>query len=379
VPHTLATHRYLILAESYFGPLTSKTANSAIRYLPERIVAVLDSTQAGRTVHDVLGFGGAIPVVGTIEEGLRDDPTALLVGIAPQGGQLPDSWRGVLAAAITAGLDVVSGLHFYLGDDPELAALADRAGVEIHDLRKPPEGLPVAHGLARDVEPLTVLTVGTDCNIGKMTAALQVRNALRERGARVGFAATGQTGILIEGWGIAVDSVVADFIAGAAERLVLQACDGNDIVLVEGQGSLVHPGYSGVTMGLVHGTLPDAMILCHLPSRTHPYGGNGAYSWMPLPPVPDAIRLCEAVVEPLKPSRVIAVSLNTWDLTDAQARDAIARTQDETGLPATDPVRFDPAPLVDAVLGEQARKVERRKAGRGGRGVGPAADAIAGG
>jgi uncharacterized NAD-dependent epimerase/dehydratase family protein len=360
VPHTLATHRYLILAESHFGPLTSKTANSAIRYLPERIVAVLDSTQAGRSVQDVLGFGGAIRVVGTIEEGLRGAPTALLVGIAPQGGQLPDSWRGVLAAAIAAGLDVVSGLHFYLGDDPELAALAERAGVEIHDLRKPPPGLPVAHGLARNVEPLTVLTVGTDCNIGKMTAALQVRNALRARGARVGFAATGQTGILIEGWGIAVDSVVADFIAGAAERLVLQACDGNDIVLVEGQGSLVHPGYSGVTMGLVHGTLPDAMILCHLPSRIHPYGGNGAYSWMPLPPVPDAIRLCEAVVEPLKPSRVIAVSLNTWDLTDAQARDAIARTQDETGLPATDPVRFDPAPLVDAVLAEQARKVERR-------------------
>jgi uncharacterized NAD-dependent epimerase/dehydratase family protein len=139
-------------------------------------------------------------------------------------------------------------------------------------------------------------------------------------------------------------------------------------VLVEGQGSLVHPGYSGVTMGLLHGTLPDAMILCHLPSRTFPYGGNGAYSWMPLPGAPDAIRLCEAVVEPLKPSRVIAVSLNTWDLTDAQARDAVARTEDETGLPATDPVRFDPAPLVDAVLAEQARKAERRKGGGGGSG-----------
>jgi uncharacterized NAD-dependent epimerase/dehydratase family protein len=316
-------------------------------------------------VQDVRGFGGAIPVVGTIEEGLRGGPTALLVGIAPQGGQLPEAWRDVLAQAIAAGLDVVSGLHFYLGDDPELAALAERAGVRIQDLRKPPPGLPVAHGLARDVEPLTVLTVGTDCNIGKMTGALQVRNALRERGARVGFAATGQTGILIEGWGIAVDSVVADFIAGAAERLVLQACHGNDIVLVEGQGSLVHPGYSGVTMGLLHGTLPDAMILCHLPSRTYPYGGDGAYSWMPLPGPADAIRLCEAVVEPLKPSRVIAVSLNTWDLTDAQARDAVARTEDETGLPATDPVRFDPAPLVDAVLAEQARKVERR-GGSGG-------------
>ncbi|HEX8360000.1 MAG TPA: DUF1611 domain-containing protein [Longimicrobium sp.] len=351
MPETLATHRYLILAEGHFGPLTSKTANSAIRYLPERVLAVLDSAQAGRTVQDVLGFGGAIPVVGTLEEGLRGGPTALLVGIAPQGGQLPAAWRAVLAAAMAAGLDLVSGLHFHLGDDPELASLAGRAGVQIHDLRRPPADLPVSHGRARDVDALTVLTVGTDCNIGKMTAALQVRDALRARGTRVGFAATGQTGILIEGWGIAVDAVVADFIAGAAERLVLQAAEGNDIVLVEGQGSLVHPGYSGVTMGLLHGTLPDAMILCGLPSRTSPYGGNGAYSWMKLPSLSDTIRLCEATVAPLKPSRVIAVSLNTWDLSDAEARDAISRAEDETGLPATDPVRFDPAPLVDAVLG----------------------------
>lgn len=356
MPHTLATHRYIILAEGHFGPLTSKTANSAIRYLPDRVLAVLDSTRAGGTVRDVLGFGGDIPVLATLDEGLRHEPTALLVGIAPQGGQLPAEWRSVLVAAMRAGLELVSGLHFYLGDDAELAAVAAECGVRIHDLRKPPESLPVSQGKARALDALSVLTVGTDCNIGKMTAALQVRDALRARGARVGFAATGQTGILIEGWGIAVDSVVADFIGGAAEQLVLQAARDNDIVLVEGQGSLVHPGYSGVTMGLLHGSLPDAMILCHLPSRTFPYGGNGAYSWMPLPGVPDTIRLCEAAVAPLKPSRVIAVSLNTWDLTDAQARDAVARTEDETGLPATDPVRFDPAPLVDAVLAARAAK-----------------------
>jgi uncharacterized NAD-dependent epimerase/dehydratase family protein len=344
------------MAEGNFGPLTSKTANSAVRYLPERIAAVLDSAHAGGTAQEVVGFGGAIPVVGSLEEGLAHAPTALLLGIAPQGGQLPESWRPVLAAAMGAGLDLVSGLHFHLGDDPELAELARRAGVRIHDLRRPPEGLPVSRGRARDVEALTVLTVGTDCNIGKMTAALQVRDALRARGTRVGFAATGQTGILIEGRGIAVDAVVADFISGAAERLVLESAPGNEVVLVEGQGSLVHPGYSGVTLGLLHGTLPDAMILCHLPSRAHPYGGNGAYTWMPLPGAADAIRLCEAMVAPLKPSRVIAVALNTWDLSDAEARDAIARTQDETGLPATDPVRFDPAPLADAVLAARARK-----------------------
>lgn len=354
--HTLSTHRYLVLAESSFGPLTSKTANSAIRYLPDRIVAVLDTVTAGRTVNDVLGFGGGIPVVGTLEAGLAGRPTALLVGIAPQGGQLPEAWRPVLLQAIGAGLEIVSGLHFYLGDDAELAERAAARGVAILDLRKPPDDLPVSHGKARLIEALTVLTVGTDCNIGKMTAALQIRDALRARGTRVGFAATGQTGILIEGRGIAVDSVVSDFIAGASERLVLEAAEGNDVVLVEGQGSLTHPGYSGVTMGLLHGSLPDAMILCHMPSRTSPYGGNGAYNWMPLTSVADTIRLNEAALAPLRPAKVIGVSLNTWDLSDAEALDAVRRLEDETGLPVTDPVRYDPAPLVDAVLAAGERK-----------------------
>jgi uncharacterized NAD-dependent epimerase/dehydratase family protein len=189
-----------------------------------------------------------------------------------------------------------------------------------------------------------------------MTAALQVRDSLVRRGTKVGFAATGQTGILIEGWGIAVDAVVADFIGGAAERLVLQAAQGNEVVLVEGQGSLVHPGYSGVTLGLLHGSMPDAMILCHQPSRQCPYGGGGVYSWMDLPTVPEMIRICEGAIAPLRQSKVIGICLNTWDLSDADARDAIARIGDETGLPATDPVRFDPAPLADAI--EAAREAK---------------------
>jgi uncharacterized NAD-dependent epimerase/dehydratase family protein len=363
-PHDgLKEYRYLILAEGHFGPLTSKTANSAIRYLPERVAGVLDSRHAGRTVGEVLGFGGGIPVLASLEEGLGRGATALLVGIAPQGGRLPEEWRPVLRGAMEAGLHVVSGLHVHLSDDPELARVAAEHGVRIHDLRKPPAEIPVSRGRAREVEALVVHTVGTDCNIGKMTAALQLRDALRGRGTRVGFAATGQTGILIEGWGIAVDAVVADFIGGAAEHLVLAAAPGNDVVLVEGQGSLVHPGYSGVTLGLLHGSMPDAMILCHQPSRTCPYGGNGAYTWMRLPSVSEMIRLNEQAIAPLRESRVIGVSLNTWDLSDAEARDAIARTEDETGLPATDPVRFDPAPLTDAVLAAHRGKVEARGGG----------------
>lgn len=354
--HDLSSYRYLVVAEGQFGPLTSKTANSAVRFIPDRVVGVLDSAQAGRTVHDVLGFGGSIPVVGTVEEGLKLGPTALLIGIAPQGGGLPDAFRPMLTAAIAAGLHVVSGLHLHLGDDPELARLAADAGVRIHDLRKPPADLPVSQGKARLIDAYSVLTVGTDCNIGKMTAGLRIRDALTGRGVKVGFAATGQTGILIEGWGIAVDAVVADFIGGAAERLVLQAAPGNDVVLVEGQGSLVHPGYSGVTLGLLHGSMPDAMILCHQPTRACPYGGGNAYHWMPLPSVEEMIRICEGAIAPLRPSKVIGISLVTFDMDQAAARDEIARIAEVTGLPTTDPVRFGAEPLAEAIQRGAAAK-----------------------
>jgi uncharacterized NAD-dependent epimerase/dehydratase family protein len=304
--------------------------------------------------------------VGTLDEALAMGPTALLVGIAPQGGGLPQEWRPMLQSAIAAGLHIVSGLHSHLGDDEELARLAAERGVRIHDLRKPPADLPVSTGLARQIEPLSVLTVGTDCTIGKMTAGLRIRDALVDRGVRVGFAATGQTGILIEGWGISVDAVVADFIGGAAERLVLQAAEGSDVVLVEGQGSLVHPGYSGVTLGLLHGSMPDAMILCHQPSRVSPWNYARSYDWMRLPTVPEMIRVCEGAIAPLRESRVIGIALNTWDLSEEEARAAARRLEDETGLPAVDPVRFDAAPLADAIL----QAAERKQAGRGMAAVG---------
>lgn len=352
--------RYLILAEGHFGPQSSKTANSAIRYLSKNIVAVVDSTHAGKTVREVLHFGGDTPVVATMAEGLEREATALLIGIAPQGGQLPDAWRPDLRRAMEAGLHLVSGLHFHLGDDPEISAIAHANGVEIRDLRRPPADLPVSTGRARLVEAFTVLTVGTDCNIGKMTAALQLRDALVREGTTVGFAATGQTGILIEGWGISVDAVVADFISGAAERLVLRAAEGNEVALVEGQGSLVHPGYSGVTLGLLHGSMPDAMILCHQPSRRCPYNRGDAYAWMELPSVAESIELYERAIAPLRTSKVIGICLNTWDLTDNEARKVIEQLQAETGLPTTDPVRYEPQEVVEAVQAGAAEKARQR-------------------
>ena len=226
--------RYLILADGLFGPEESKTANACIRYTPERVVGVLDASRAGLTAQQVLGFGGDIPVVATLDEGLALQPNALLVGIAPAGGQLPDSWIRLLSLAIRNRLEIWSGLHTFVSDVPELAALARKHNVAIHDLRRPPTNLVVANGRVREVDATIVLTVGTDCNIGKMTTQLQLLDAVRGHGIRTKFAATGQTGILIEGSGVGIDAVIADFIAGAAEMLVLDCAKDADLVLVEG-------------------------------------------------------------------------------------------------------------------------------------------------
>jgi uncharacterized NAD-dependent epimerase/dehydratase family protein len=337
--------RYLILADENFGPETSKTANACIRYTPEHVVGVIDRRQAGRTVQEVLGFGGAIPVVATLDDGLALQPNALLIGIAPAGGQLPAEWIHLIGRAIEQKLEIWSGLHSFVGDIPELADLARRHNVAIHDLRRPPAKLGVANGRVRGVDATVVLTVGTDCNIGKMTTQLQLLGKLRARGIRTSFAATGQTGILIEGRGIGVDAVIADFIAGAAESLVLECAKDSDLVLVEGQGSIIHPSYSGVTYGLLHGSLPHAQIMCAQPTRT----AINRCEWVKIPPLVDFIRMSEAAATPLRPAPVIGVALNTYDLDEASALRAVETVQRETGLPTTDPVRFDPAPVVDAI------------------------------
>lgn len=350
----MSAPRFLILADRDFGPLTSKTANSIIRYQPDRTVAVLDSALAGKTAQDILGYGGAIPVVASMREGLTFKPDAVLIGIAPQGGQLPEHWRAWLAEAIDAGCDIWSGLHTFLADDPMLVERARARGRKLLDLRRPPADLPVATGLAKDVDALVVLTVGTDCNSGKMTAQLQLVDHLKRRGRRTRFVATGQTGIMIEGWGISVDAVVSDFTAGAAERLVLEGSEGADIVLVEGQGSINHPGYSGVTLSLLHGSCPDAMILCHQASRQF-LGDYREASWVRIPPLTDYVRWYEDIGSAVHPTKVIGISLNTYDLDEPAAQAAIAKAARDTGLPCTDPVRYDPSPLVDAILAAEKK------------------------
>ena len=335
--------RYLLLAEGLSAnPVYGKTMRGVLRYRREDVVAVLDSTRAGETED-------GLPVLGSVEEALPLRPTTALVGVVTQGGFFPPAWMELLRTCVEHGLDVENGLHVFLGDDPELRALAEERGVELRDLRRPPAGLSTATGENLSVDATIVLTVGSDCAIGKMTVSWELDLEARRRGVRSVFVPTGQTGMVIAGWGIAVDAVVADFVAGAAERLVVEGRGrGGELLWVEGQGSLLHPVYSGVALGLYHGSVPHLLVLCHEVGRTQIEGAGGGPH--PIPPLPELVELHERLALPARPARVATIALNTHALAEEEARGAIAAAEDETGLPADDPVRFGAAKLVDAVL-----------------------------
>ena len=335
--------RYLLLAEGFSGdPHYGKTMRGVLRYRREDVVAILDSTRAGE-------MEDGVPVVGSVEAALELGPTTALVGVATQGGRFPPEWIAILHDCVEHGLAVENGLHVFLADDPELSSLAAERGVELRDLRRPPAELSTATGENLSVDATIVLTVGSDCAIGKMTVSLELDLEARRRGLRSVFVPTGQTGMVIAGWGVAVDAVVADFVAGAAERLVVEGADrGGELLWVEGQGALLHPVYSGVALGLYHGSVPHLLVLCHESGRTQIEGAGGGPH--PIPPLRELVELHERLALPARPARVAAIALSTRALGEAEARAAIEAAEDETGLPADDPVRFGAAKLVDAVL-----------------------------
>jgi uncharacterized NAD-dependent epimerase/dehydratase family protein len=338
----VTSRRILILGEGFSHDAHyGKTMRGIIRYGPDPVVAILDSQRAGES-HE------GIPIVGTVADALPFEPTVAVVGVATQGGRFPPAWRELLKASIAAGLDVESGLHEFISDDAELTELAAAHGVELRDLRKPPVGLNVPTGANLEVDATIVLTVGSDCAIGKKTVAVELDLEARRRGLASVFVPTGQTGIAIAGWGIAVDAVVSDFLAGAAEQLVVEgARRGGELLFVEGQGSLVHPMYSGVTLGLVHGAAPHFFVLCHSAGATEIEGCPGH----PIPPLPELVELHERIALPARKAKVACVALNTARIaSDDEARRAIAEVAGETGLPADDPVRFGAQHLLDALL-----------------------------
>jgi len=337
----VAERRILILGEGFsHDPHYGKTMRGIVRYGPDPVVAILDSKRPGET-HE------GIPIVGRVEDALAYGPTVAVVGVATQGGRFPPAWRELLKSCIANGLDVESGLHEFVSEDPELTELARRHGVELRDLRRAPEGLNVPTGANLEVDAKIVLTVGSDCAIGKKTVAVELDLEARRRGLASVFVPTGQTGIAIAGWGIAVDAVVADFLAGAAERLVVEGAErGGELLFVEGQGSLVHPMYSGVTLGLVHGAAPHAFVLCHRAGQVEVEGCPGH----PIPPLRELVELHERISLPARRARVVCVAVNTSEISEDGAQAAIATVAEETGLPADDPVRFGAGSLLDAVL-----------------------------
>jgi D-glutamate N-acetyltransferase len=333
--------RLVILTDSHTNPLTAKTAFSMLRYCPEEVVALLDTTQSGKTAGDLLGVGGEIPVVGRLDQ--APDATGLMIGIAPAGGRIPASWRPLLLEAISRRMPIYSGLHEFLSDDPEFSAAALKYGTALIDIRKNDE-----HQVAQ-VKPLRegclrIHTVGNDCSVGKMIVAVELTKALERQHLKARFLATGQTGILIQGDGCPVDCVVGDFISGAIEKQVV-ANEQYDYLLVEGQGCLTHPRYAAVTLGLLHGCRPQAMILCYEMGRTMVHG----MPEIPLKPLSQVREIYETMASLMVPSRVIGIAMNSRRATAEEAEEERERVHAELGLPVCDVFRHGPDDLVHAL------------------------------
>jgi uncharacterized NAD-dependent epimerase/dehydratase family protein len=315
------------------------------------VVAVVDPDQAGRNLREVTGIDRTVPVVASLDEALAYGPEVAVIGLAPSGGRLPEPGRADVAAALRAGLSVASGLHSRIGEDPELAPLR-RDPAWIWDLRREPEGLVVAAGRAAALPCRRLLAVGSDMAVGKMSACLELAAAAERLGIPARFVGTGQAGILISGQGVALDAVRVDYAAGAVEAAVLAAAAGlaaDGLLLVEGQGSLAHPG-STATLPLIRGSQPTDLLLVHRAGQRHIKG----LPELPIPPLPELVSAVEALAALGRPDglrpRVKAVALNTAHLDADTAAQAIAAVAAATDLPCADAVRGGASQLLAALL-----------------------------
>jgi uncharacterized NAD-dependent epimerase/dehydratase family protein len=324
-----------------------------LRYGVTPVVAVIDrDAPPGTDLERLTGIPQArgVPIVASVRDALAFSPDVLVPAIAPAGGVLPPDWRPDIADGLRAGLSLVNGLHEPLAAHPDVAPLITRSGQWVWDIRQEPPGLVNGSGRARELNARRVLFVGTDMANGKMTAALELDRAARNAGLRSAFVATGQIGIAIAGDGVPLDAVRVDFASGAVEQWVCRYGEDADVVWVEGQGSLLHPA-STATLPLLRGAMPTHLILVHRAGQSAIHRAP----WVPIPPLPDVVRLYEAVASAagaLSPAaRVVGVALNTVGMDDEAARRAVDEAARETGLPVTDVVRFGTRPLLDAVVG----------------------------
>lgn len=333
--------RIVILTEGKTDPLTAKTANVLLRYRSDDIVALLDSTQAGNRAEELLGVGGDTPIVASLDD--VETPDTLLIGVATAGGKIPAEWRALCLDAIGRGMSVVSGMHQFLSDDAELVAAAEKAGVAIHDVRKNAEReVATRQGINEDC--LRVLTVGQDCSVGKMVAALEIARGLQSDGVDAKFVATGQTGIMVEGDGLPIDCVVSDFVNGAVENLV-RTNQHHEVMVFEGQATITHPRFSAVSAGLLHGSNPHGMILCYEVGRTHIRGMDH----LELPSLKSVADAYEHLASFGRPAKIIGVAMNSRRVTAEEAEAERERIRAEFGVPVADPIRHGPAELSAAV------------------------------
>lgn len=331
-----------IFMEENLGSPHGKMGYGVLRFSPNPVVCVIDSHHAGRRVAEVMPGLRDAPVVGTVGEAAALGAKAMVLGIAPSGGLLPPAWTGLVDAAVALGMSIVNGLHDRLAERYRDLA----PGQWIWDIRREPVGIGVGKGRACLLDNVRVLMVGTDMANGKMTAGLNIHRLALERGIRSEFVATGQIGIVISGKGVPLDAVRVDYAAGAVETCVVEAGSAQ-LVVVEGQGSVLHPG-STATLPLLRGTMPTHLILCHRAGQET----LRDFSWLSVPPLLEVARLYESLASAcgsFPAGRVAGISLNTGNLSEAEARAVIDRTREETGLPVTDPVRYDASPLLDAL------------------------------
>lgn len=346
-----------ILAEGCFHTGQAKTATGVIRYGKWIISSVIDSVNQNKSIEEITKIKNPAPIVPNLEAALKlnPKPKALLIGIAPVGGALPPEWKNILKEAIKNGLHIISGLHLFLSENPELAELATKHDVLLWDVRDP-EIYPasakqsVAMQNPRPENSRVITMVGSDCNIGKMCVALELDKLAQRKGLNSKFIATGQTGIMISGDGIPIDRIISDFAAGAMENIIEEYIEEDSVLFIEGQGSLIHPGYSGVTLSLLHGSNPDAMILCHKPDRTKVYNSYD----ITIPSLTKLIEIYENATQWItndgkSPAKVIGISLNTSAYSEDEAKQLIKTASIETKLPVTDPIRYGVENLLNAI------------------------------
>ncbi len=340
----------ILLHEGILG-FHGKTGLTLLRYSEAPVVAAIDKQCAGESLSELTGIACNAPIVDSVASALVYKPDVLAIGIAPFGGVLPDAWRQEVKQGVAAGLSVINGLHTKMASDPELHSLL-KDGQLIWDIRQEPTGLGVGSGKARSLSCRRILTVGTDMAVGKMSASLELHRAAQRQGIRSKFLATGQAGLMIAGDGIPLDAIRVDFAAGAVEQMVMRFGNDPDLLIVEGQGSLLHPG-STATLPLIRGTQPTGLVLVHRAGQSHILQNDG----VPIPPLPEVIRLYEMVASvggAFAPVKVLAIALNTGHLDAEAAQQEIEQVREETGLPCTDAVRFGADLLLDAVMTERS-------------------------